>query len=333
MAASGSSTGVIYLNSPVPAFGSASQASAVSSQTQTPQAPEKIASGRPRQTHERNTRNNPRTPLDSLLTAARSISMIEEDADAEDDLDEPVPGPSSQPLTRTRGMEPPESPLPAKRKRTVRSAASASQKSANTTNGEEDARAKGGPARMRSALDVLADQAAVFMSKEKDTGRGRGKGKGKARAADADADDAEKDTDTMEQEQEPEAASESVPPRSRTRSGRWTGTAPQSAARDTAREVAPEATPAHPSRSSPARGAPEGASSGEGPPTSTLEEAQESADAQAVQSDPSNGILPPTDDPVPVDKGEAPANTMQVLEESARAEPHPGAEAVAACSA
>ncbi|KAI0053752.1 hypothetical protein FA95DRAFT_483739 [Auriscalpium vulgare] len=166
---SGSTTGVIYLNKPVPnVVPTVSAASSFLVSTPQPankSAPQELA------------RNNQRTPLDSLLTAARSMQDDEGD---EEDGDEAAPGPSNKPLTRSRSSAVLDSPLPAKRRR-VAAAPSAS------TPRLVASRFAPGPSRTRSALDVLADQAAVFSSKDQDkeTSHVKGKGKGKAKAKDA----------------------------------------------------------------------------------------------------------------------------------------------------
>ncbi|THH07928.1 hypothetical protein EW146_g9159 [Bondarzewia mesenterica] len=130
-------------------------------------------------------RNNPQTPLDSLLTAARSISMIEED-DAEEDSH---PGPSDKVLAR-RAADAVASPIPAKRRRLAgaTSTASISRLGQNgaSPSGADSARVKDGVSRMRSALDILADQAAASSSKEKPKGSDKGKGKGKEKAKEVD---------------------------------------------------------------------------------------------------------------------------------------------------
>ncbi|KAA1466619.1 hypothetical protein DENSPDRAFT_926000 [Dentipellis sp. KUC8613] len=179
-------SGVVHLdNSIKPATASTSQ------QAQTPQPIPKSMTAMQGQAHDRPAASNPRTPLDSLLTAARSISMIEdedEDEGDQDDYDEPA-GPSrSKPLTRGRAAGLQGSPVPAKRRRITgpltnfsasrnTSGPSRKQTEVQPAKGEEITR------RTRSALDVLADQAAVAFSSEKEKGpTTRGKGKGKAKA-------------------------------------------------------------------------------------------------------------------------------------------------------
>jgi hypothetical protein len=135
---------------------------------------------------------NPLTPLDSLLTAASTISMIEEKEDedgdededdkTDDDSAEPVPKSvtSSKPSTRQLPTPGFGSPVPTKRKRLASSKPARSLTQAVATSD-----VKGTPERSertRSALDVLADQAAVFSSQEHDSAPGNDKGKGKMKA-------------------------------------------------------------------------------------------------------------------------------------------------------
>ena len=140
---------------------------------QTPQA------SRQRQS-DRATRNNPHTPLDSLITAARSISMIEED----DVVDDEIPPPSHKASSR-RAAEA-ASPVPPKRRRLAGSSTAASlSRLALTEAGHTDTdhgRTDESISRTRSALDILADQAAASSSKEKTKGPEKGKGKGKEKA-------------------------------------------------------------------------------------------------------------------------------------------------------
>ncbi|TFY71973.1 hypothetical protein EVG20_g1012 [Dentipellis fragilis] len=190
--ATSSTVGIMHLDSAIaPATASTSQ------QTQTPQPIPKSMTAMKGQAHDRPAASNPRTPLDSLLTAARSISMIEdedEDEGDQDEYDEPAAGPSrSKPLTRGRAAGLQGSPVPAKRRRIAgpltnfsasrnTSGPSRKQIEAQPAKGEEITR------RTRSALDVLADQAAVAFSSEKEKGpTTRGKGKGKAKAKEGSA--------------------------------------------------------------------------------------------------------------------------------------------------
>lgn len=138
--------------------------------------------------------NNPQTPLDSLLSAARS--MMREDIDVEDDEDEEVDVvgdlPGKMAGTRhARSKDMLGSPIPKRRKVAARSdklvalheltsqvAGNALSSSVNTS----------GVGRVRSALDVLADQAAVFSTQEQSVAplqtqtQIQTKGKGKVRA-------------------------------------------------------------------------------------------------------------------------------------------------------
>ncbi|KAF8272151.1 hypothetical protein EI94DRAFT_422869 [Lactarius quietus] len=120
----GSTTGVIYLNSPIPAMADTASAEHVSSDfspARTPLSSRK--SSRNNVIQERVARNNPLTSLDSLLTAASTISMIEEkDGDGEDgdgDIVESDRGPSTSTRASTRRspVVAPASPVPTKRRR------------------------------------------------------------------------------------------------------------------------------------------------------------------------------------------------------------------------
>ena len=188
----GSSTGVIYLNSPIRAMADTASVEQVSdfSPAQTPLASRKSA--RSHATRGRVAHVNPLTPLDSLLTAASTISMIEdkddedEDGDHEDGGVEPDPRPvvSSKPSTRQMAAPGLGSPVPKKRRRVA-----SSKPARSLTRAVVASDVKGTSERIertRSALDVLADQAAVFSSQDHDgaSGNDRGKGKGKAKASD-----------------------------------------------------------------------------------------------------------------------------------------------------
>jgi hypothetical protein len=185
----GSSTGVIYLNSPIPATADTASVEQVSSDfspAQTPLASRKSARSQGRVAHV-----NPLTPLDSLLTAASTISMIEdkddedEDGDHEDDRVEPDPKPAASSKPSTRQMAAPGfgSPVPTKRRRVASSKPARSLTRAVVAS---DVKGTERLERTRSALDVLADQAAVFSSQDHDgaSGNDKGKGKGKAKASD-----------------------------------------------------------------------------------------------------------------------------------------------------
>lgn len=133
--------------------------------------------------------NNPQTPLDSLLSAARS--MMREDTSVEVDEDEEVDvvGDADQTVgarsTRTRDTF--GSPVPKRRKvaprtdklvasheltsRVMNSANASSVNTSGVTNG-----------RVMSALDVLADQAAAFSTQEQSVAPSQTKGNGKERA-------------------------------------------------------------------------------------------------------------------------------------------------------
>jgi hypothetical protein len=176
----GSSTGVIYLNSPIPATADTASAEHVSSDfspARTPLASRK--SSRNNAIQERVARNNPLTSLDSLLTAASTISMIEQkDGDGEDgdgDIVESdrAPGTSTKASTRRSPVVAPASPAPTKRRRLASSRPARSLTSVAASSDKGPSEAAG---RTRSALDVLADQAAVFSSQEHDSASGKGGG-------------------------------------------------------------------------------------------------------------------------------------------------------------
>lgn len=187
----GSSTGVIYLNSPIPATAdtvSVEQVSSDFSPAHTPLTSRKSA--RSQATQGRVVRANPLTRLDSLLTAASTISMIEEKEDADEDGEHDCDsaGPASTPLAPSKpsSQQTPNtcsgSPAPTKRRRTASSKPARSLAHAiSAPDGKSPSERSG---RTRSALDVLADQAAVFSSQDHDSasGKDRGKGKGKAKS-------------------------------------------------------------------------------------------------------------------------------------------------------
>jgi hypothetical protein len=188
----GSSTGVIYLNSPIPATADTASVEQVSSDfspAQTPLTSRKSVRGQGRVAH-----LNPLTPLDSLLTAASTISMIEdkdeEDEDGDHEVDsvdqDPKPVVSSKPSARQVAAPGRGSPVPTKRRRVA-----SSKPARSLTRAVVASDMKGTSERLertRSALDVLADQAAVFSSQDHDAtsgnDKGKGKGKGKAKASD-----------------------------------------------------------------------------------------------------------------------------------------------------
>ncbi|KAI9447878.1 hypothetical protein H4582DRAFT_35153 [Lactarius indigo] len=159
---------------------SAEHVSSDFSPARTPLASRK--SSRNNVTQERVTRNNPLTSLDSLLTAASTISMIEEkDGDGEDgdgtgDIVESDRGPSrpTKASTRRSPAVAPASPVPTKRRRLASSRLARSLPSVTASSGKGPPGAAG---RTRSALDVLADQAAVFSSQEHDSASGKGGGR------------------------------------------------------------------------------------------------------------------------------------------------------------
>jgi hypothetical protein len=235
----GSSTGVIYLNSPIPATADTASVEQVSSDfspAHTPLTSRKSARSQGRAAH-----SNPLTPLDSLLTAASTISMIEdkdedeEDGDHEDDTVEPdrKPDVSSRPPTRQMAAPGFGSPVPTKRRRV---ASSKPSRSLTRAVGAPDVQGTSERLeRTRSALDVLADQAAVFSSQDHDgaSGNDKGKGKGKANASDT-------GSPTMRSDETPMV-------------GELTRQKPP---RDQAPQPQPQVVPHQPSTPSPTRAAP-----------------------------------------------------------------------------
>ena len=199
----GISTGVIYLNSPIPATADTASVEQVSSDfspAQTPLTSRKSA--RSQMAQGRAVRGKPLTPLDSLLTAASTISMIEEKEDADEDGDHDGDGlrPDSTPVapskpsiqkTPSTGLG---SPAPTKRRRVASSKAARSlAHTASAPDGKGPSERLG---RMRSALDVLADQAAVFSSQDHDSASSKEKVKGKGKAKALDSHDAGLDDET-----------------------------------------------------------------------------------------------------------------------------------------
>lgn len=121
--------------------------------------------------------NHPQTPLDSLLSAARS--MMREDIDVEVDEDEEIdvvgdsPGKTAGTLhARSRDML--GSPVPKRRKVTARTnkltalhgSTSRATDNAPASSVNASVVTNAGAGRVRSALDVLADQAAAFSTQE-----------------------------------------------------------------------------------------------------------------------------------------------------------------------
>ena len=188
----GSSTSVIYLNSPIPATADTASVEQVSSDftpTQTPLASRK--SVRSQVTQGRATKVNPLTPLDSLLTAASTISLIEEKEDNSDDDDDGDPDDdNAEPDAKRSTRQIPNpgfgSPVPTKRKRLAGSKPARSLTQATAVSDVKGTSERS--ERTRSALDVLADQAAVFSSQEHDGASGNDKGKGKVKAKVSDTD-------------------------------------------------------------------------------------------------------------------------------------------------
>ncbi|KAL0581500.1 hypothetical protein V5O48_000558 [Marasmius crinis-equi] len=122
--------------------------------------------------------SQPKTPLASLLSAAQS--MMEEGKPKEQ-----ANGKSGK-RKATGAATQPESPTSKRRK---------TQSSSNAAAGGST---RGLGKRVRSALDVLADQAAAFSHDDQAPQAGTGKGKGKAKEASTDAeDDAEESKDVL----------------------------------------------------------------------------------------------------------------------------------------
>lgn len=184
--------------------------------------------------------NNPPTPLDSLLSAART--MMREDIDDEDEEIDVVgdspgnaagtlharPKDMGSPIPKRRKVAPRTDKLTALHERTSRTTDNASASSATATaSGATNA----GAGRVRSALDVLADQAAAFSTQEQPTTllqsqpqmQTKGKGKGKERAADSETQEPSSSTAklrgrTRSKRKEPEVDTpSSVAPPSRSR--------------------------------------------------------------------------------------------------------------------
>ena len=134
--------------------------------------------------------NNPPTPLDSLLSAARSMMREDIDVDVDEDEEIDVVGDSPANTAGTRHARPRDmlgSPVPKRRKvaartnklteLTSRATNNASASSVNTSEVTNT-----GAGRVRSALDVLADQAAAFSTPSQMQTQTQTKGKGKERA-------------------------------------------------------------------------------------------------------------------------------------------------------
>ncbi|KAH9977622.1 hypothetical protein BGW80DRAFT_766237 [Lactifluus volemus] len=194
----GSSTGVIYLNSPIPALADTASVEHVSSDfspAQTPLIHRKPVRGQA--TPERAARPNPFTPLDSLLTAASTISMIEDKDDEDDDGDimelDRTPSASTRGSARRLPAMSVGSPAPTKRRRLASSRPGRSLAPSVTTPDRKGP--PGGTGRTRSALDVLADQAAVFSSQDHDRAPSRDRAKGKGKAKEPDKRDTDVDPD------------------------------------------------------------------------------------------------------------------------------------------
>ena len=128
-------------------------------------------------------------PLDSLLSAARSMMREDVDVDVDEDEEIDVVGDSTVNMAGTRHARPRDmlgSPVPKRRKvaartdklteLTSRATNNASASSVNTSEATNT-----GAGRVRSALDVLADQAAAFSTPFQMQTQTQTKGKGKER--------------------------------------------------------------------------------------------------------------------------------------------------------
>lgn len=157
--------GYVYLNSPmrpgavpilVPAYSH--------HMLQTPNSSKTAASASSsthQQKKQQGARNqNPPTPLDSLLSAARSMM------DNEEDEEETATG-----TRRSRSSDIPDSPVPKRRKIVARDKVSALRDQARDQGAGQPSSSSAGSnstavGRVRSGLDVLADQAAAFSSQD-----------------------------------------------------------------------------------------------------------------------------------------------------------------------
>jgi hypothetical protein len=112
----------------------------------------------------------------------------DEDGDPDDDGVDPDSKPvlSSKPSTRQMPTPGSGSPIPTKRKRLASRKPARSLTQAAAISGVKGTSERS--ERTRSALDVLADQAAVFSSQEHDSASGNDKGKGKVKAKVSDTD-------------------------------------------------------------------------------------------------------------------------------------------------
>lgn len=123
---------------------------------------------------------NPPTPLDSLLSAARSMM------DNEEDEEETVIG-----TRRSRSSDIPDSPVPKRRKIVARDKVSALREQTRDQGAGQPSNSSAGSSstavgRVRSGLDVLADQAAAFSSQDQQSQlepHSLPKGKGKEKAS------------------------------------------------------------------------------------------------------------------------------------------------------
>ncbi|KAG1730007.1 hypothetical protein EDB19DRAFT_1741870 [Suillus lakei] len=114
---------------------------------------------------------NPPTPLDSLLSAARSMM------DNEEDEEEAVTG-----TRRSRSSDMPDSPVPKRRKTAARDKVSALRDQARDQGAGQPSSSSAGSnstavGRVRSGLDVLADQAACSHLEPQSLVKGKGKEK------------------------------------------------------------------------------------------------------------------------------------------------------------
>ncbi|KAG6369636.1 hypothetical protein JVT61DRAFT_14205 [Boletus reticuloceps] len=121
--------------------------------------------------------NNPPTPLDSLLCAARSMMRGDIDVEVDEDEEIDVVGDSPGQTPGARQVRPEDmlgSPVPKRRKIAARTdkltalheSAGRTTDNAFVSSANANGATNAGVGRVRSALDVLADQAAAFSTQE-----------------------------------------------------------------------------------------------------------------------------------------------------------------------
>ncbi|KAG2110793.1 hypothetical protein DEU56DRAFT_240637 [Suillus clintonianus] len=157
---------------------------------------------------------NPPTPLDSLLSAARSMM------DNEEDEEETATG-----TRRSRSSDIPDSPIPKRRKIVARDKVSALRDQARDQGAGQPSSSSAGSnstaiGRVRSGLDVLADQAAAFSSQDQQShlepqSLAKGKGKEKALTIPDKSSDNQLRAKSKSKKKQPLPDVASQPPRSR----------------------------------------------------------------------------------------------------------------------